>query len=221
MTATAVTVENHQCWLNIAYAMIMSQLDPTVHDWLGDNMLNPHAIWTQLTEWFNSKDFNKTSDSYTKYFQSSFLETETTHNFLARLTKLHHHITTSTMQISDNCHIWHVLNSLPSSYIPLATALCIQKEKTIDYVEKAIINYKSTLKKSANTKSTTISMALYTNGHNNWSGPNKSSGQHDCLQHQSRSTQGMTSRSHSDCSHPLELQQNSRGSRGDRSHKCN
>ncbi len=69
-----VAVENHQHQLNIAYTMITSQLDLTVCDWLGDNVLNPHTIWTRLAEQFNSKDFNKTSDSYTKYFQSSLPE---------------------------------------------------------------------------------------------------------------------------------------------------
>ncbi len=144
--------------------MITSQLDPTVCDWLGDDVLDPHAIWTRLAERFNSKDFNKTSDGYTKYFQSSFLETETAHNFLARLAKLRRHIMKTTMQISVNCHIWRVLDSLLSLYVPLATALHVQKEKTIDYVEKAIINYESTLKKSASVKIMTTSTVMYMNG---------------------------------------------------------
>jgi len=53
----------------------------------------------------------------------------------------------ATMQISDDCHIWWILDSLPLSYSPLVMALCVQKDKTIDYIEKAIIKFEVTLKK--------------------------------------------------------------------------
>jgi hypothetical protein len=93
------------------------------------------------------------SVSFTSYFQSSFLESESAHDFLARLTKLCQRITTTTMQISDECHIWRILDSLPLSYLPLATALQVQKDNTINYVKKAVIDFEGALRKGAKPSS--------------------------------------------------------------------
>ncbi len=53
------------------------------------------------------------------------------------------------MQISNECHIWRILDSLPLMYLALATALCVQKDNTVDYVEKAVINFAGALNKGA------------------------------------------------------------------------
>ncbi len=53
------------------------------------------------------------------------------------------------MQISDECHIWSILDSLPPSYLPLAMVLQVQKDNTVDYVEKAVINFAGALNKGA------------------------------------------------------------------------
>ncbi len=37
------------------------------------------------------------------------------------------------MQISNKFHIWHILDSLPPSYLP------------VNYIEKAVIDFKGTL----------------------------------------------------------------------------
>ncbi len=53
------------------------------------------------------------------------------------------------MQISNECHIWRILDSLPSTYLALATALHVQKDNTINYVKKAVINFEGTIGKAA------------------------------------------------------------------------
>ena len=53
------------------------------------------------------------------------------------------------MQISDECHIWRILYSLPPLYLPLATALWVQKDNTIEYIEKVVIDFEGALNKGA------------------------------------------------------------------------
>ncbi len=62
--------------------MITTQLDQTVQDWIGNEETNPQVVWKQLADHFDSKDFNKTSVGFTSYFQSSFLKSESAHDFL-------------------------------------------------------------------------------------------------------------------------------------------
>ena len=87
-TASVAAIDSRQRHLNITNAMITSQLDPLVWDWLGDDILDPQVIWCLLAERYDLKNFNKTLEGYTKYFQLTFLEMETVHDFLACLMKL-------------------------------------------------------------------------------------------------------------------------------------
>jgi hypothetical protein len=140
----------------------MSQLDSSVREWIGDDDLNPASIWKQLSKQFDPKDFNKTAWNYTTYFQSAFQDGELAHDFLGCLTKFRNQITLNTMTISNDCHIWQILDSLLSAYQNLTMALHVQKDNTVDYVEKAIINFKVMTKKGKSKLATTPAVALYT-----------------------------------------------------------
>jgi hypothetical protein len=120
------------------------------------------SIWKQLSKWFNPKDFNKTAQNYTTYFQSAFQDGELAHDFLGRLTKFRNRIMLNTMTISDDCHIWQILDSLLLAYQNLTTALRVQKDNTVDYIKKAIIDFKVTTKKGKSKPATAPAVALYT-----------------------------------------------------------